>query len=232
MQLYQKVCPVCQCRYQTKFHWQEHCSKSCASSRPRNRKSKPKPVRQCPVCGKSFSVRGATDPKECCSPRCAGLGKRGKPVKRTWKRTKEQVFWDSVNKTDGCWEWARGTATGYGCFTYKRQRILTHRYSWEIHNGPVPAGLFVCHHCDNRLCVRPDHLFVGTDADNVQDMVDKGRSCKGEKNPKAKLTEGEVIYIRKTHAKGQCTYASLAVRFGVSSVLIAKIVKRHLWRHI
>lgn len=96
-------------------------------------------------------------------------------------------FWENVRKSDGCWEWTayrttaksqrhRG-AVGYGRFMVTWRRvILAHRYSWELHNGLVPDGMVVCHHCDNPACVRPDHLFVGTQKDNIQDMLKKGRA--------------------------------------------------------
>lgn len=93
-----------------------------------------------------------------------------------YQPTLEERFWAKVEKTDGCWLWTAAlSTTGYGRIGVGKKMAYTHRLSWEMHNGPIPPGMHICHHCDNPKCVRPDHLFLGTRTDNMRDMWRKGR---------------------------------------------------------
>ena len=145
-------------------------------------------------------------------------------------------FWSKVRIGDGCWEWTRATnAPGYGSLQVFGRWHAAHRLSWEMSNGPIPPGAFVCHHCDNRRCVRPGHLFLGTPAQNSADAARKGRAFKkpmpGESNPRARLNEHAVREIRRRASQGEST-ASLCARFGLSRTSVRYIATRRSWRHV
>lgn len=153
-----------------------------------------------------------------------------------WLPSKER-FWTKVKKGKECWEWTGCFSdTGYGNFYAEGRLHLTHRYSWLLHNGLIPHGLCVLHKCDNRACVRPDHLFLGTKRDNTQDMLFKGRQrnlgiLKGQQHGEAKLTNEDVMRIRSEVAAGR-KQKDLAGELGVSISLISLIVRRKAWTHI
>lgn len=156
-------------------------------------------------------------------------------------------FWAKVVKTDSCWPWTASKANkGYGAFGFRRDgrsvTVKAHRFSWELHNGPIPDGLCVLHRRDVPACVNPDHLFLGTKRDNNADMVAKGRHVpggtystaryrRGELSPHAKITEGIVVRIRDRHARGE-SYAALARDFGLSWQTVGHIVRRERWKHV
>jgi len=92
------------------------------------------------------------------------------------RRNTPERFWARLEKSGECWNWMGSTSGGYGQLSYRRRPVRTHRLAWELAYGPIPAGLSVCHHCDNPRCCRPDHLFLGTPGDNARDCFLKGRS--------------------------------------------------------
>lgn len=161
------------------------------------------------------------------------------------RKTLSQRFWAKVNP-DGpvpkhrpelgkCWVWTayigqRGT--GYGIIRAWGQPKGAHCVSWVIHNGEVPAGLFVLHKCDNKRCVNPVHLFLGTHQDNSDDMRAKGRSRypHGEATSNAKLTAEKVRQIRELFCHGEVTHKMLAERYGVSEETIQPIIAGRTWK--
>lgn len=148
-----------------------------------------------------------------------------------------QRFWQRVIKSqepNGCWLWngALFRDSGYGQFTLGNHPVRTHRLSWVIHFGPIPDGMCVLHRCDCRLCVRPDHIWLGTQRQNVDDMLAKGRSLIGERNHKAKVTARQVIEIRSLFHSGSFTQQSLADQFGLKQPQISSIVLHKSWRHL
>lgn len=146
-------------------------------------------------------------------------------------------FWSkvSVSPSAACWEWLAGrTASGYGVFTPalgKWQRA--HRYIWEREHGPIAPGLCVCHACDNRACVNPAHLFLGTHADNAADRVAKGRggAPTGEINGQAKLTLETAVAIRGLYAERRLSQRAIAARFGVTQTTVSRVVRGASWAH-
>jgi len=142
-------------------------------------------------------------------------------------------FWDQVTITDGCWEYqGRLMKDGYGYLNYEGEAVYAHRLAWECaHGRQVPPGLVVMHACDNRVCVNPFHLSVGTKRDNALDMVRKGRQPvpRGEDRVGAKLTRTAVAAIRAEHAAGGTTQAALARRFGVHPKTIFNVVTGKAW---
>ena len=141
-------------------------------------------------------------------------------------------FWAKVRKSEGCWEWTASKARGYGQMgTMSNGRSVTfraHRLSWLIHHGPVPAGMDVCHRCDNPACVRPDHLFVDTHRANLRDASTKGRTAIGGRNGRARLDPSAVAEIRSRVAAGEKS-SDVALSVGVSYSHVRDIVNHRRW---
>ena len=172
-------------------------------------------------------------------------------------RTADKRFWAKVHPRgmESCWEWEGSKERdGYGYFKASRHigepavRISAHRFSFELANGAIPSGMLVLHKCDNRPCVNPHHLFLGTHRDNMADMVRKGRSAsgarngmrihperlhltRGERNGRSKLTDESVLEVRRRLTAGESN-GELARAFGVSSAAISFIAQRRTWAHL
>ncbi len=149
-------------------------------------------------------------------------------------------FFAKVNKTDTCWLWtaALNFPNGYGLFGVpggNGKTITAHRMSWIIHNGAIPDKMYICHRCDVKSCVNPDHLFLGTQSDNINDSVSKGRfhrNTSGERNGKARLKENQVREIRRQFDSGERTFRQLQFDYGATYSMIYHIIKRNNWKGV
>lgn len=162
-------------------------------------------------------------------------------------------FWSNVDMSggpDACWIWKLKKYKGYGQVKFNGRHRQAHCVAWELTNGPIPEGKCVCHDCpggDNRACLNPKHLWLGTHQENMQDMVDKGRSLKGDMNParrrietrprgsdhgKAITNESDVIQMRNLYYAGEFNSSQLAIRFGLSKCQTARILAGRVWKQI
>lgn len=188
-----------------------------------------------------------------CSRKCSATKQhRSVPV--------EGRFWDFVAKGEGCWEWqAARDRGGYGVFSVTGKQVRAHRLAFKLSTGIDPGEAMVLHRCDNPPCVRPDHLWLGDAKANANDAAVKGRTARGDRNgarlyperlrrgpmpyrdpatrprgsghSNAKLTEEQVIEIRKLVGEGR-TQRSVAVMFKVSPATICLAVSGINWAHV
>lgn len=244
-------CSICSQTFQrfaSQARGAKFCSRVCQGVSKRRRVDL-----MCDSCGQPFtrvageirSYRKRT-PYYFCSQTCASrpVGEPGSAV---------ELFWSNVKRTTNdtsCWPYHRADRrTGYGVLKVNGRTTRAHRFSWELHYGPIPDGLLVCHRCDNRPCVRPDHLFLGTPADNSADMVAKGRSYtpggdehyshrnpgrvrRGSAAPRAILTEEQVRSIRARCLAQPTTFRQIAQEYGVVPSTISAIARRVTWAHL
>lgn len=188
-------------------------------------------VKYCEACNAPFRISDKGDvyhfaKRRFCSPQCAGRATaRYLPLVDRLNQ--------KLDKSGDCWLWTGGrTKAGYGLFSYRNRLISAHRAAFIAFLGEDPSGKVVCHKCDTPACCNPDHLFLGTQGDNIRDMQMKGRARntprKGSKHHSAKLTEADVVAIRASHSDASL----LAAQYDVTSTSIYLIKARKTWRHI
>jgi hypothetical protein len=182
----------------------------------------------CDRCGLAFSRSGGQrkHARKYCSAACYHAARAAVP--------RIDQFMRHVRKTETCWIWEGGTNGRYGVAWDGRREHGAHRLSWMLHRGPIPEGLAILHTCpggDNPLCVNPDHLRPGTDAENSRDQIERGLSARGERNPRALITAEQVREIRRRYGEGE-TQASIGHAFGLAQPAVSDIVLRRNWKHV
>lgn len=180
-------------------------------------------MRTCSECGIEFSKPDKDRPT--CSRACGHLR-----VARFYQETRRARFEAKVNRTGECHVWTAGRfKNGYGQF----RNQCAHRVAWIFERGPIPEGLNVCHKCDNPVCVRTDHLFLGTQNDNLQDCKQKNRQSKGEDHPPAKLTGDVVRRLRNRRVEFPgMSYKRIGEELGVASTTANMASRGKTWRHV
>lgn len=198
----------------------------------------------CAHCGQTFSCHPSQVRygRKYCSHECANAAKREAGL--------AERYWRHVVKREGCWEWTGPkNALGYPVINKtSNDKFYGHRVAWELCNGPIPAGMMVCHRCDNPTCTNPEHLFLGTQADNMADMRQKGRAhnvaeyCRqhpeekaignhtGIHNGRAKLVPCVVNEIRHLHNAQGISGRELARRFGIGYTQVGRILRHEQWK--
>jgi hypothetical protein len=232
-----------------------YCGLSCAAAA----RYRPLAPRICRQCGETFTphTRGHLT---YCSPACQTAAQRAKTAKvagtcgycgatytrfpcalgtycsracgyAAQKAGRIARFWANVQKTDTCWLWqGRRDTDGYGSHWTGRRNERAHRFSYTLHYGPIPPALLVCHRCDTPSCVRPDHLFLGTQRENRDDCTRKGRNATGERNGLAKLTTAQVAEIRARFAAGETNKAILGRVYGITGQNVGHILRGVTWK--
>lgn len=143
-------------------------------------------------------------------------------------------FWDKVKKTETCWLWNATVGTnGYPQFYLNGRHRAAHRISWEMSNGSIPEGMCVCHTCDITHCVRPDHLFLGSNQENILDRVRKGRSYRPGSDliSGRKLTDSQALELIQKRKAG-ATLSSLANEYGLNCPAVSAIINGKSWKHL
>lgn len=143
------------------------------------------------------------------------------------------IRFSKVNAETGCREWTSAIVCGYGQLSVGNKPARAHRAAYQEWVGQIPDGMLICHRCDNKRCIEPTHLFLGTHQDNMTDKMAKGRhvSIKGSGHANAKLTYNDVIGIRYAVAMAGCSQQSMAESFGVSQGTIQRMVTGERWGH-
>lgn len=192
----------------------------------------------CQLCDKIYFVkRCERNRTKYCSRKCSGTvnARRNGKIREEKYSSKEYLLSQiKIDKKTGCWIWQGSkNEDGYGRKRYKGRTTYVHRVFYEVFVGKIPKGMCVLHRCDTPACCNPSHLFIGTQKDNIDDMVNKNRHKPliGEKHGSSKLTEKDVLEIRRLRKEGM-TRKKISEKFLISRGYVYEIVVRRSWNHI
>ena len=192
------------------------------------------PNKICQGCGRSFTGRHnpVTEPKRehFCSTVCRDKANHPPILDRFWS------YVDVSAESDACWSWNRGkTTAGYGSLSTRTgHHVYAHRFMWELVNGPIPAGIEVCHRCDNPPCVNPAHLFLGTHKENMADSAQKGRAIPGRlltSKKLARFSDDDVVLICSL-VKSGWTHRRIAAQYGCEHSIITAILTGRRYKRL
>lgn len=154
-------------------------------------------------------------------------------AKVKFKSAIERIKSKTHYASNGCWEYTGFRLRGqHGRMTFNSKTWYVHRLAWTELNGPVPSNIQVCHKCDNPPCWNPEHLFLGTNDDNVHDCVQKKRHAFGARNGSARLTDDLVVKISNSYVPGKITMQQIADTHGISLTLAYNIIRGKMWKHV
>lgn len=193
---------------------------------PRALRATRTPNAACVICGTPHYIwPNEVGSRTTCSRRCGTIKQMRAKARSLMERFEEKYI---PEPNSGCWLWiGAATARGYGALGLEG----AHRVSYRLFNGAIPTGSFVCHRCDNPICVNPEHLFVGTPKENTHDALRKRRLTHGDKHPNSKLREADIPIIRELAAK-KTDMAEIGRRFGVGKYAIQCVVRGKWWKHV
>lgn len=188
--------------------------------------------RRCAHCGGPLKLwrgnvtRARMAARQFCSQACNGASRAGRPPETAGDALRRRTMLDPVS---GCHVWTGGVNKHrYGVLSFAGRKAFAHRLAYQTWVGEIPEGFQVCHHCDNRRCLNPAHLFLGSNAENVADRNAKGRQARGERQGRAKLSDDDVRAIRASAAR----IVDLAAQYGVAETTISNIRHGKRWTHV
>jgi len=234
----EKVCEYCGDSYKTDNSKRKYCSRKCVEESQKRRVTV-----KCNVCLKDFELKKSSDRNtKHCSMECRRKGKYHKlkneieflTEEEKFDKKKKEFYKKVIENGDNCWGWKGNVdAKGYArlCLSSKFGDLKAYRFSWIMHNGPIPEGLLIRHICNNPICTNIKHLSLGTYKDNCNDKVKAGTQLRGEKNPSSKLKDSDVRTIKLKLKKGIKAKA-LSKEYHVSIQAIYDIKNNKQWKHI